>query len=89
MSDRPTGANGKRNQSWGSTMTCPDCGRCLCFACHPEGPCLDEQASGLRLHEAGSGLQASGYRLQATGFGIGWALDAAPPGGSAGVRIES
>jgi hypothetical protein len=44
MSDRPTGANGKRNQAWGTTDICPACGRCLCFACHPEGPCVGDKS---------------------------------------------
>ncbi len=42
MSDRPTAVNGKRNRAWGTTSACPACGGCLCFGCHPQGPCLDE-----------------------------------------------
>lgn len=42
MSDQPTGANGKRSRTWGTSALCPACGRCLCFACHPHGPCFDE-----------------------------------------------
>jgi hypothetical protein len=45
MSDRPTAANGKRNQAWGTTSACPGCGECLCFGCHPHGPCVDEHES--------------------------------------------
>jgi hypothetical protein len=45
MSDRPTGANGKRNQAWGTTHECPACGECLCFKCHPHGPCVDEHTA--------------------------------------------
>ncbi len=41
--DYPTPANGKRNSFWGTLHVCPDCGRCLCFACHPDGPCLDQR----------------------------------------------
>lgn len=44
MSDRPTGANGKRNQAWGTTRVCPACGECLCFGCHPHGPCVDDHS---------------------------------------------
>ncbi len=42
MSDRPTAVNGRRNQAWGTTSACPACGACLCFGCHPQGPCVDE-----------------------------------------------
>jgi hypothetical protein len=45
MSDRPTPVNGKRNQAWGTTSACPQCGACLCFSCHPHGPCVDEHES--------------------------------------------
>jgi hypothetical protein len=45
MSDRPTAVNGKRNQAWGTTSACPECGECLCFGCHPHGPCVDEHES--------------------------------------------
>ncbi len=44
MSDRPSAVNGKRNKSWGTTVVCPACGQCLCFGCHPAGPCVDENA---------------------------------------------
>ncbi len=43
--DYPAAANGKRNVFWGTLQVCPDCGRCLCFACHPDGPCLDQRES--------------------------------------------
>jgi hypothetical protein len=45
MSDRPSAVNGKRNRAWGTRDACPACGQCLCFGCHPAGPCVDEQAS--------------------------------------------
>ena len=45
MSDRPSPANGKRNRTWGTREVCPSCGECLCFACHPQGPCVDESAT--------------------------------------------
>jgi len=43
MNDRPDASNGKRYVLWGTTETCPACGQCLCFGCHPEGPCVDER----------------------------------------------
>ncbi|MBE3073118.1 MAG: hypothetical protein IMZ67_09095 [Acidobacteria bacterium] len=43
MSDRPKAANGKVHAWWGTLRTCPACGQCLCFGCHPEGPCVDER----------------------------------------------
>jgi hypothetical protein len=46
MSDRPSAVNGKRSRTWGTLGSCPACGRCLCFGCHPAGPCLDDAASG-------------------------------------------
>jgi hypothetical protein len=42
MSDRVSPANGKRSPAWGTLKVCPACGRCLCFGCHPEGPCTAE-----------------------------------------------
>ncbi len=42
MSDRPSAVNGKRSQAWGTLGPCPACGQCLCFGCHPAGPCLDD-----------------------------------------------
>jgi hypothetical protein len=42
MSDRPSAVNGKRNKAWGTRDSCPACGQCLCFGCHPTGPCVDE-----------------------------------------------
>ena len=41
MSDRPSAANGKRNHEWGTLRECPVCGHCLCYGCHPSGPCVD------------------------------------------------
>ena len=52
MSDRPTAVNGKRNQAWGTTAACPECGECLCFGCHPHGPCVDEHHAALAAHDA-------------------------------------
>lgn len=44
--DRPEAANGRRSDRWGTLAVCPACGQCLCFACHPRGPCLDEPEAG-------------------------------------------
>ena len=43
MNDRPSASNGKRYVYWGTTQSCPECGECLCFSCHPQGPCVDER----------------------------------------------
>ncbi len=57
MSDRPSAVNGKRSQAWGTLGPCPACGECLCFGCHPAGPCLDDtrqqESSGDRCAPAG------------------------------------
>jgi hypothetical protein len=42
MSDRPSAINGKRSNGWGTLHACPACGQCLCFGCHPAGPCVDD-----------------------------------------------
>jgi hypothetical protein len=43
MRDRPSPSNGKRDAFWGTLRLCPECGRCLCYGCHPQGPCRDER----------------------------------------------
>jgi len=43
MNDRPSASNGKRYVFWGTLQPCPVCGQCLCFSCHPQGPCVDER----------------------------------------------
>ncbi len=43
MRDRPSPSNGKRDRFWGTLSICPECGRCLCYGCHPHGPCRDER----------------------------------------------
>jgi hypothetical protein len=55
MSDRPSAINGKRNKAWGTLHACPGCGQCLCFGCHPSGPCVDDAAH----DEAPSGSHVS------------------------------
>ncbi len=67
MSDRPTAVNGKRNQAWGTTSACPECGECLCFACHPEGPCVDEHDAAGKPVALQSSPETVGYGLQAQG----------------------
>jgi hypothetical protein len=43
MRDRPSPSNGKRDAFWGTLRLCPECGLCLCYGCHPQGPCRDER----------------------------------------------
>jgi len=62
MSDRPSAANGKRNTSWGTLGRCPSCGQCLCFGCHPAGPCVDETAAAAAIgptHAQGGFISSS------------------------------
>jgi hypothetical protein len=63
MSDRPSAVNGKRSLAWGTLGSCPACGQCLCFGCHPAGPCLDDaphtESSGERRESAGSRAPSS------------------------------
>ena len=48
VSDRPKAANGRGHRWWGTLRICPVCRRCLCYVCHPKGPCVDDrQAPGL------------------------------------------
>ncbi len=49
MGDRLSPANGKQDVFWGTLRNCPGCGRCLCYACHPHGPCLDRRESATPL----------------------------------------
>jgi hypothetical protein len=72
MSDRPSAANGKRSQSWGTLDACPACGQCLCFGCHPTGPCVDDAArddAATRRLSAGFTSGHDGAR-----FGVAWLL---------------
>jgi hypothetical protein len=50
MNDRPSPANGKRDVFWGTLKTCVVCRRCLCYGCHPRGPCADERSAAAQIH---------------------------------------
>jgi hypothetical protein len=80
MSDRPTAANGKRNQAWGTTSACPECGACLCFGCHPHGPCADEHH---RLDPA-----VPTFETEASGLGA-WTAASEGRVGVAGLHLRS
>jgi hypothetical protein len=73
MSDRVSAINGKRNKEWGTTHECPACGQCLCFGCHPAGPCVDDHAAADaepsfgRAAFASSGFGPSSAAWMATG----------------------
>ena len=86
MSDRPTGANGKRNQLWGTTGLCPECGRCLCFACHPDGPCQDEHDPHLTVGQCYASSVSRSAMPVARG---GWPFEAVRLDSVARVRLES
>lgn len=58
MNDRPSPANGKRDVFWGTLKNCPVCGRCLCYGCHPRGPCADERVTTAALHSPHAGAVA-------------------------------
>jgi hypothetical protein len=82
MSDRPTAVNGKRNQAWGTTAACPACGECLCFGCHPHGPCVDEQDHAASI--PGNTAFASG------GLALGaWSFTSEGSVGVAGLHLRS
>ncbi len=71
MSDRPSAVNGKRSNDWGTRRVCPACGECLCFGCHPAGPCLDD-ADSLR---GGRADQPSMASFSGGTYGGGWMAD--------------
>jgi hypothetical protein len=79
MSDRPTAVNGKRSQAWGTTSACPACGECLCFGCHPNGPCVDE-------HAAAPAADASRARF---GEPMAWSLSPSSSIGVSGLQLRS
>jgi hypothetical protein len=49
MDLRPVPSNGKNNVFWGTRTLCSVCGRCLCFGCHPHGPCVDDRTKPARV----------------------------------------
>ncbi len=88
MSDRPSAVNGKRSQAWGTLGSCPACGQCLCFGCHPAGPCVDDPAS---VDPTDASRVPSGFRAAPGGTLDGaWVLGA-PSGatGVAGLRMRA
>ncbi len=52
MSERLSPSNGKRDMFWGTLRACPVCGRCLCYGCHPQGPCVDEREAVVQMQLA-------------------------------------
>jgi hypothetical protein len=83
MSDRPSAINGKRNQAWGTMAECPACGQCLCFGCHPDGPCVDDR-------ETAAPVAASFEVGQfATPSSSAWLSASAPLPGASGLRMRS
>jgi hypothetical protein len=86
MSDRPSAVNGKRNRAWGTMHACPACGQCLCFGCHPTGPCVDEQAAGPRESSSEADFLASGP----ASAGAGWYASApSTASGASGLRMRA
>ncbi len=55
MSDRLSPSNGKRDVFWGTLRACPVCGRCLCYGCHPQGPCVDEREAAAQMQPVHQG----------------------------------
>jgi hypothetical protein len=86
MSDRPSAINGKRNRAWGTMDACPACGQCLCFGCHPAGPCVDEDAAAASNTSAGTaGTSAAG---SASSVSAGWYAPApTSASGASGLRM--
>ncbi len=64
MSDRLSPANGKRDVFWGTLKECGVCGRCLCYACHPRGPCADERVTAVQVHPSPAAIAASPLEVQ-------------------------
>jgi hypothetical protein len=89
MSDRPSAVNGKRNQAWGTLGACPACGQCLCFGCHPAGPCVDDQ---LRHEPVADGDATARFTAPASAGvldGSWLARGSAAPAGGAGLRMRA
>jgi hypothetical protein len=85
MSDRPSAANGKRNRAWGTRGECPACGQCLCFGCHPSGPCVDEHVDASPGDSAPAAAVFSS--AGAADAASGWYAPA--PSGAAGLRMRA
>jgi hypothetical protein len=87
MSDRPSAVNGKRNLAWGTLHACPSCGQCLCFGCHPAGPCVDDTAHDESFTESRG---SSGFTATSPGAFDGSWLTAGSSGaiGVAGLRMH-
>jgi hypothetical protein len=86
MSDRPSAVNGKRNRAWGTLGDCPACGQCLCFGCHPAGPCVDDLAHG--EPPADSGILAGFTAAVSAGVLAGSWLAGAAPGATGGAGLR-
>jgi hypothetical protein len=84
MSYRPAAVNGKRSEAWGTLHVCPACGRCLCFACHPLGPCVDDAAMKVLAGQAVA-VQDRGNSTFPAGWTIG--VPAAGARGVSGLRM--
>jgi hypothetical protein len=89
MSDRPSAVNGKRNPAWGTLGACPACGQCLCFGCHPGGPCVDD--AGRHSPLVGSDVSAGFTATTSAGVldGSWLAGGSSVPAGGAGLRMRA
>jgi hypothetical protein len=88
MSDRPSAINGKRNQAWGTLRECPACGQCLCFGCHPAGPCLDDHDEAATASFTDTVTYASaGFTLSGGGAWLASGAENAP--GASGLRMRA
>ena len=87
MSDPPSAINGKKNSAWGTLGACPSCGACLCFGCHPAGPCVDDEdhAHAATMTAVSPMVYHGGY---ASGPPGAWFVTASSPSsvGMAGLR---
>jgi hypothetical protein len=86
VSDRPSAANGKRNRAWGTRHACPACGQCLCFGCHPAGPCVDEHACPSESVDA-DGSFASSPRVSGSSTWLAAGATGLP--GASGLRMRA
>ena len=87
MSDRPSAVNGKRNRAWGTRDACPACGQCLCFACHPTGPCIDEHVDARASSSGDAAAFSSGGQAPAP---VAWyAPGPTSASGASGLRMRA